>query len=55
MPGHVVWLHLLSLTTCSTVPSLQVSMENVRVWVAPNGIVLCADQQFSGLMGCSSG
>jgi len=29
-------------------------MENVRVWVAPNGVVLCADQQFSGLMGYPS-
>jgi hypothetical protein len=29
-------------------------MDNVRVWVAPNGVVLCADQQFSGLMGYPS-
>ncbi|KAF5832011.1 hypothetical protein DUNSADRAFT_12252 [Dunaliella salina] len=34
--------------------AMPVSMETVRVWVAPNGVVLCADQQFSGLMGYPS-
>ncbi|KAF5830858.1 hypothetical protein DUNSADRAFT_13938 [Dunaliella salina] len=33
---------------------MPMSIDNVRVWVAPNGVVLCADQQFSGLMGYPS-
>ena len=30
---------------------MPVSLHNVRAWVAPSGVILCTDQQFSSLVG----
>eukprot|EP00967_Tisochrysis_lutea_P041168 scaffold49446_cov19-Tisochrysis_lutea.AAC.3 len=49
----VRWQNAMKSSSLGSSP-FPVSMDTVRVWVAPNGIVLCADQQFSGLMGYPS-